>query len=148
MRQNQFLKVENEVLRDRLPEHIIVTPKERRRLIRFGKPLGSAIKDVITIVSPATFLRWLREAKSGKKPGTPGRRKRLDIRKLIVKIAGATGWGYTRVLGEIKKLTKQKVSRQFVTNVMKEHGVPAVSRAVVIVYQADRVSCGCGDVAI
>jgi putative transposase len=54
--------------------------------------------------------------------GTPGRRKRLDVRKLIVRIASATGWGYTRVLGELRKLTSQKISRQFVVNVMKEHG--------------------------
>jgi putative transposase len=30
--------------------------------------------------------------------------------------------GYTRVLGELRKLTSQKVSRQFVANVMREHG--------------------------
>jgi putative transposase len=53
---------------------------------------------------------------------TPGRRKRVDVRKLIVTIATATGWGYTRVLGELRKLTSQKISRQFVVNVMKEHG--------------------------
>jgi putative transposase len=30
--------------------------------------------------------------------------------------------GYTRILGELRKLTFKKVSRQFVVNVMKEYG--------------------------
>ena len=122
-RELQFAKAENEQLRGRLPERVILTPHERRRLIRLGKPLGSAIKDLITIVSPATFQRWLREEKTGKKPGRPGRRRRLDVRELIIKLAGENpGWGYARVRGELRKLTAQKVSNQFVANVMREHG--------------------------
>jgi putative transposase len=122
-RQLQFAKAENEQLRARLPDRIVVTPRERRRLIRLGKPLGTAIKDLITIVSPATFQRWLREEKTGKKPGKAGRRRRLDVRELIIKLAGENpGWGYARVRGELRKLTAQKVSHQFVVNVMRENG--------------------------
>ena len=92
-RELQFAKAENEQLRDRLPERVILTPQERRRLIRLGKPLGSAIKDLIT-VSPATFQRWLREEKAGKEPGKAGRRRRIDVRKLIIKLARENpGWG-------------------------------------------------------
>jgi len=40
----QYLKVESEILRSRLPKCALVTPKERQRLLRFGKPLGSAIR--------------------------------------------------------------------------------------------------------
>ena len=122
-RQLQFSKAECEQLRARLPERIVVTPRERRRLIRLGKPLGTAIKDLITIVTPATFQRWLREEKAGKKPGKAGRRQRLDVRELIIKLAGENpGWGYARVRGELRKLTAQKVSHQFVVNVMRENG--------------------------
>ena len=39
-RELQFAKAENEQLRGRLPERVILTPQERRRLIRLGKPLG------------------------------------------------------------------------------------------------------------
>ncbi len=60
-RQIQYLKAENEVLRARLPEHIRTTPAERAKLLKFGKPLGEAIKALITIVSPQTFARWMRE---------------------------------------------------------------------------------------
>ena len=46
----------------------------------------------------------------------------MALRDLVVMIAGQTGWGYTRVLGELRKLTRRPVSRQFVVNVMREHG--------------------------
>jgi putative transposase len=123
-RRLQFLKAENEQLRARLPERVVVTPQERRRLIRLGKPLGPAIKDLITIVTPTTFLRWLREDKAGKVQGRAGRRRRIDVRKLILKLARENpGWGYARVRGELRKLTSQKVSNQFVANVMREQGL-------------------------
>src|SRR5436305_2383083 len=54
-RQVQYLKAENRILRDRLPKCILVTARERQRLLRFGRPLGTAIKDLITIVTPRTF---------------------------------------------------------------------------------------------
>jgi hypothetical protein len=62
-RQVQYLMVENAILRSRLPKCISVTPAERHRLIRFGKPLGSAIRELIRIVSPRTFARWLSAAR-------------------------------------------------------------------------------------
>ena len=36
----QFLKAENEILRNRLPKRIRVTMVERTRLLKFRKPLG------------------------------------------------------------------------------------------------------------
>jgi putative transposase len=121
-RQVRYLKAENRILRDKLPKRITITPAERRRLIRFGKPLGTAIRELITIVSPRTFSRWLMDEKRQRKPARAGRKPFFDLRDLIIKIASETGWGYSRVLGEIKKLTRRKCSRQFVVNVMREHG--------------------------
>jgi putative transposase len=121
-RQVQFLKVENEILRSRLGKRVTVTVRERNRLLKFGKPLGSAIRELITIVSPRTFSRWLLDNKRKRKPAKRGRPPLVPVRDLVVRIAGETGWGYTRVLGEIRKLTSRKVSRQFVVNVMREHG--------------------------
>ena len=40
-RELQFAKAENEQLRGRLPERVILTPQERRRLIRLGNPWGA-----------------------------------------------------------------------------------------------------------
>jgi putative transposase len=48
----EYLKEENRILRDRLPKRIVCTPGERQRLVKLGKPLGSAIEDLITIVTP------------------------------------------------------------------------------------------------
>ena len=55
----QYLKEENRILRDRIPGPIRVTPQERRRLLKFGRSLGPAMKELITIVTPRTFARWL-----------------------------------------------------------------------------------------
>lgn len=59
IRQIQYLKVENEMLRSKLPKRITVTPAERRRLLKYGKPLSAAIKELVSIVHPRTFTRWL-----------------------------------------------------------------------------------------
>ena len=94
-RQVQFLKVENRILRDKLPERITIRRAERSRLLKFGRPLGAAIDVLITIVVPGTFARWIREA-NGKqrKISGPGRPKKpIALRELILKIARETGWG-------------------------------------------------------
>lgn len=120
----QFLKAENEILRARLPQRIVTTPAERRRLVKLGRPLGPAIKGLITIVKPDTFARWLRSARKTKPASKLGRPKLpLPIRELVLLIARQTGWGYTRVLGELRKLTSRKISRQTVVNIMHEHGL-------------------------
>ena len=62
-----YLKEENKVIRARLPKSINVTAKERQRLLRFGRDLGKAVHSVVTIVSPGTFLRWLREEGGARK---------------------------------------------------------------------------------
>jgi putative transposase len=77
-------------------------------------------------VVPGTFHRWVREAQGQKRKKTNpnGRpRKPLDLRKLILKIARDTDWDYTRVLGELRKLTKHKISRQTVANIVREAGL-------------------------
>jgi hypothetical protein len=60
----QFLKVENEILRSKLPTKISITAQEKRRLILYGKELGAAIHELIGIVSPRTFARWVNGEKS------------------------------------------------------------------------------------
>src|SRR5512147_2748507 len=76
-RQVKYLKVENEILRSKLPKRITVTPKERNRLVRFAQKLGKALRQLTTIVAPDTLLGWLRaEKKDGKKvPAKRGRRR-------------------------------------------------------------------------
>lgn len=120
----QYLKVENQILRSKLPKRVSLTERERQRLIKFGKPLGAAIKQLITIVSPRTFYRWLEGDKEGRKPAKTGRpRTSEDIRELIIRMAKENAWGYTRIVGELRKLGICKISRQTVKNILKEHGL-------------------------
>ncbi len=121
----EYLKEENKILRARVPGQIHTKPSERERLIKLGKALGKAIEELITIVTPATFYRWLRNEDNKTKPENPkgGQRKPREIRELVIEIAKTTGFGYTRIIGELRKLGIKKVSRQTVRNILKEEGI-------------------------
>ena len=104
-RQVRYLKVENQVLRSKLPSRLTITLAERHRLAKFGARLGRALREVVTIVAPSTFLRWIREFRNraSKPPSKRGRRRTPEqIRRLILKLARENGWGYCRILGELK----------------------------------------------
>lgn len=124
-RQVKYLKVENEILRNKLPKRITVTAKERNRLVRFAKGLGRALRQLTTIVTPDTLLRWIRaERQNGHKtPVKRGRRRTPEqIRRLILKLAKENQWGYTRILGELKKLGIRSISRNTVKRILKDAG--------------------------
>lgn len=125
IRQIKFLQAENEVLRKRVnKQHICVRPDEKKRLLELGKAIGPALEHLITIVNYKTFLRWTRQERNHQPVKKQGRPATPDeIRELILKIARETNWGYTRILGEIRKLGIQSVSRQTVVNIMKAHGL-------------------------
>ncbi len=122
----EYLKHENKILRARLPKQVHTTEEERSKLLKYGKAVGRAIEELISIVSPATFYRWCRAEKDGKpKPKKPkgGQRKPKELRELVLKIAEETGFGLTRIIGELRKLGIKKISRQTVRNILKENGV-------------------------
>jgi putative transposase len=120
----QYLKVENEILRGKLPARVRVTPRERQRLLRFGKPLGAAIRQVISIVSPRTFLRWLRGESSPRRERRLGRPPTAtEIGVLVLRLARENSWGYTRIHGELKKLGLASISRSTVVNILKAEGI-------------------------
>ncbi|MCA9249459.1 MAG: hypothetical protein KDA42_20215, partial [Planctomycetales bacterium] len=122
----EYLKEENKVLRARIPGQIHTKPEERERLLKYGKVIGRAIEELITIVSPATFYRWVRDEKNPKpKTKNPkgGQRKPEEIRALVIEVAKTTGFGYTRIIGELRKLGIRKISRQTVRNILKEEGI-------------------------
>jgi len=72
-RQIEFLKEENRILRGRLPGRVVVTPAERARLVRLGRPLGRAVEGLVSIVSPRTFSRWLGASAERIRPTCPHR---------------------------------------------------------------------------
>jgi putative transposase len=122
----EYLKHENKLLRARLPKQVHTTHEERQTLLKYGKVIGRAIEELITIVSPATFYKWVREEKNGKpKPKNPkgGQRKPKELRELVIKIAEETGFGLTRIVGELRKLGITGISRTTIRNILKEHGI-------------------------
>jgi putative transposase len=127
----EYLKEENRILRSKLPTTLTLTAREKASLIKFGSAVGSAIKHLVTIVSYRTFCRWTaavagpplpkKRAATERKPGRP--RTPEETRELVVKLARENGWGYTRILGELKKLGIRTISRSTVVNILKEAGL-------------------------
>ena len=94
----EYLKEENKILRARIPVQIHTTKTERERLIKFGKAIGRAIEELITIISPSTFYLWLRDCEGPlTKNPKGGQRKPREIRELVILIANTTGFGLTKL---------------------------------------------------
>lgn len=125
--QIKYLKVENEILRKRVGRSIRPTPLERRRLLKFGIPLGKDIKGIISIIRYETFLLWARGYKRNKDPEKVkkrGRPKTLkETRELVVRLAKENAWGYVRILGELKKLGIKRLSKSSIKNILKENSL-------------------------
>jgi putative transposase len=122
-KQVEFLRAENETLRKRVPKkRIFLKADERARLLKLGRDIGPGVRSIITIVDYSTFRRWVRK-EDGTPPRARKRRPRIAeiLRKLVVQIANETGWGYSRILGELRKLNLGRISRQSVKNILVEH---------------------------
>ncbi len=133
VRQIEYLRVENQILRSRLTKKVYTTPSERRRLLRFGQVLGKDIQHCVSIVNYRTFLRWVHESKNHtsiprKKRGRP--RTQKEVEALICRFAKENpSWGYSRILAELKKLKIIRLTRNTVKNILKAHGFdPAPKR--------------------
>ncbi len=128
--QIRFLKAENEILRSKLPGRVTLENRERRMLVKHGKKLGTKIKEVMSIVSYSTFRRWVRSmeddapalAKRSTKRGTGRPKLEEDVRDTIIRIRNETGFGYTKVMQQLRRLGVH-VSRQTVKNVLVEAGL-------------------------
>jgi putative transposase len=103
----EYLKAENRVLRERLGgRRIVFTDAERRQLAAKARALGrKALREVGTVVTPETLLRWHRELVARKwtfverrRPGRP--RTCAELAALVVRMATENrSWGYTRIQG-------------------------------------------------
>lgn len=124
IRQIEFLQAENEMLRSRVPKkHVVLKPAERDRLLKLGAAIGPKLKHIITIVGYSTFLRWKRDKQQNKPAKTMGRPKTpSEVRELILKLARETAWGYTRIMGELKKLGITPPSKATVQNILRSAG--------------------------
>src|SRR5262249_40639878 len=101
------------------------TPKERQTLLKYGRKLGSKIRELITIVTPRTFLRWVSgETRTKRRPAKPGRpRTAEEIRQLVLRLAHEHTWGFTRIPGELKKRGVRKSGRTTVINILGAEGL-------------------------
>jgi len=131
--QIEYLKVENKILRSRLPKNIRTTYQEKLKLIRYGLRIGGKIKSLISIVNYSTFRRWVVAFGEGnlKRNAILGRPKKTkeEVIELIVRMAKENlDWGYGRIMGELKKLGI-KLGRNTIKHYMIENGLdPAPKR--------------------
>ena len=130
------LQEENRVLGEQLgPGRLRFTDAQRRRLAAQAKSLGRRVlRDLHTLVTPDTLLRWHRQliarTYDGRGRRGPGRPRVMDtIRRLIVRMATENReWGDTRIRGARGNLGQQ-VARGTIANVRKERGLePAPER--------------------
>lgn len=133
VRQNQYLKVENEILRSKLGKQIRTTYQEKLRIIRCGLAVGGSIKKIISIVSYQTFRKWVNALEVGnlKKDVRLGRPRRTpqEVVEIILRMARENlDWGFGRIMGELKKLGVKR-GRNTIKRIMLEHGLnPAPKR--------------------
>ena len=126
-----FLRVENQVLRGKCPyRRMVLTDQERNRLIKFGRPLGGDIKRLISIVSPSAYYSWIRKqynpSYTSQRRGRP-RKFTVAIKELIVEMTKRNKWGYTKIIGELKKLGIIRSSKTSIKNVLVEYGIDPLS---------------------
>src|ERR671910_1936152 len=126
----EYLVEENRVLREQLKgRRVRLTDDQRRRLAARGQRLGRRVlRQVATIVTPDTILRWHRRLIAQKwtftsrRPGRPGIMR--EVSALIVRMATENpGWGYSRIRGALRNLD-HRVARSTVAKVLKDHGIP------------------------
>jgi putative transposase len=104
---------------------------EWRRLAVRGHRLGRrGLRQMATIVTPDTILRWHRQLIARKWTHARGRSSRrgvlAEIRRLVVRMAEENPtWGYTRIRGALKNLG-HRVGRSTIARILKAHGLPPV----------------------
>src|SRR6267378_8381405 len=134
----EYLRTENQVLREKLGKRrILLDDEQRRRLAVQGKVLGRKLLGQVGILfTPDTILRWHRllvarkwdySDRRQKKPGRPAFSQ--EIRDLVVRIAKENPtWGYDRIQGALANVGHE-ISDTSVANILKEHGIePAPQR--------------------
>jgi hypothetical protein len=107
-----------------------LTDDDRRRLAARAYGVGRAVlREIATIATPDTLLRWHRRliARKWTYAGARGRRGvLLEIRRLVVRMAEENAtWGYTRIQGALKNVG-HRVGRSIIRRILKAAGMPPV----------------------
>jgi hypothetical protein len=127
-----YLIEENRLLRRQLAgRRLRLTDDDRRRLAVRAYRLGrQALREVATIVTPDTLLRWHRQLIARKWTYARGRSSRrgvlAEIRRLVVRMAEENPtWGYTRVQGALKNVG-HRVGRSTIARILQAQGISPV----------------------
>src|SRR5215813_13144951 len=124
-----YLIEENRVLNAHFGgRRLRLTAAERRRLAALAHPLGrQRLKEVATLATPDTLMRWYRQLMARKFDGSE-HRKRLGrppvaeaIERLTVQMAEENPrWGYRRIQGALGNLGYQ-INAGTVRNILRRH---------------------------
>ena len=103
----QLLQAQIRMLRSRIDiSRIVPTPQEKAELLRLGALVDHDVAEVMHVVQPETYRKWVRQSKRGivfKRPGRP--RIPMATVNLVLRMAEENvRWGYRRIVGEFKKL--------------------------------------------
>lgn len=129
-----YLREENRILKAKLNgKRIQLTDAERRRLAVLAHPIDrKRLKDVSTIATPDTLLRWHRrlvvQSPSGKSRDNRLGRPRVaaEIEQLVVQMANENlRWGYRRIQGMLSNLGHH-IHSTTVRNILRRHHIDPV----------------------
>jgi hypothetical protein len=124
-----YLIEENRLLRHQLGgRRLRLTDDDRRRLAASAYRVGrAALREIATIATPDTLLRWHRQliARKWTYTKTSGRHGVLvEIRALVVRMATDNPtWGYTRIQGALANVG-HRVGRSTIRRILKAAGLP------------------------
>src|SRR5437868_8986724 len=108
-----YLQEENRVLKAQLGgRRLRLTDPERRRLAALAHPLGrKRLKELATLATPETLLRWYHRLIAQKFDGSQQRRPlgrprvAEEVEQLVIRMAEENAtWGYRRIQGALANL--------------------------------------------
>jgi putative transposase len=132
-----YLLAENRALKAQLGgRRLRLTDTERRRLAALAHPIGRRrLKEMATIATPDTLLRWYHRLIAQKFDGSTQRRQSgrprvaEEVEELVVRLAEEnTAWGYRRIQGALANLG-HAIDAITVRNILRRHHLdPAPTR--------------------
>ncbi len=132
-----YLIEENRILQAHLGgRRLRLTDTERRRLAALAHPLGrQRLKEVASLATPDTLLRWYKRLIAQKFDGSKQRqqlgRPRVaeEVEQLVIRLAEENAtWGYRRIQGALANLGHQ-IDQLTVRNILRRHHMePAPQR--------------------
>jgi len=140
--QNDYLRLENRLLKEKVSGRIRFTDEERRSLAKAALAMGrSLMKEVVSIVKPETILAWQRRLEekkwdySERRRRGPGRPRTPDhIEALVCRLARENLWGYQRLRGELLKL-RVILSKGCIADILRRNGLPPAPQRAGLTWQ-------------